>query len=176
LIVMPLATASSRASVTSRPALLVPSPETSMVRRVDSKGAEGARRLQQAVAETFRRGGVADRRPVDHHPLRADARPFDEADRDAAGAAGADGVEHARIGDRRRVALALQLELGPVDAARHVGRERQQQIDRLGCGRDERTEYHRKQNRSQYRLYRLHRPPRCRVRRPHSTAARLAQD
>src|SRR5258708_31258521 len=33
LIVTPLASASSRASLTSRPALLVPSPDTSMVRR-----------------------------------------------------------------------------------------------------------------------------------------------
>ena len=36
LIVTPWATASSRASPTSRPELLVPSPETSMVRRGDS--------------------------------------------------------------------------------------------------------------------------------------------
>ena len=38
-MVTPSATASSRAMRTSRPALLVPSPETSMVRRADLNGA-----------------------------------------------------------------------------------------------------------------------------------------
>ena len=54
-------------------------------------------------------------------------------------AAGADGLEHPLVGDRRGVALALQLELGLVDAARHVGGEHQQQVDRLGGARDRRA-------------------------------------
>ncbi len=61
--------------------------------------------------------------------LRANAGPFDECHADAAGAAGADGVEHARIGDRRGIALALQLEFRGIDAARNVGGQHQQEID-----------------------------------------------
>ncbi len=60
-------------------------------------------------------------------------------------AAGADGLEHALVGDRGGVALALELELGLVDAARHVGGEHQQQVDRLGGARRRRRQEQREQ-------------------------------
>ena len=89
----------------------------------------------------FLRGvGAVDHGPVDHHLLRADARPFHEGDRDAPVAAGGDRLEHALVGDRGGVAFALQLELGLIDAARHVGGEHQQQIDLFGGLRDRRRQ------------------------------------
>ena len=77
-------------------------------------------------------------RPVDQDLLGADAGPFHKGDRDAPVAAGGDGLEHPPVGDRRGIAFALQLELVLVDAARHVGCEHQQQIDRLGGARSRR--------------------------------------
>ena len=79
--------------------------------------------------------GAVDLGPVDDELLRADARPFDETDRDLLVRPRLDGIEHLRIGDRRRIAFALQQELGMVDAARHVRGEHQQQIDLLGGSR-----------------------------------------
>ena len=73
--------------------------------------------------------------PVDHHVLRADARPFDEGQADAAVAARADRLEHARIGDGGGIAVALQLEFCGIDAARHVGGQHQKQIDVVGGAR-----------------------------------------
>ena len=40
----------------------------------------------------------------------------------------ANGIEHARVGDGRGVAFALQLEFGVVDAARHVGCEHEEKV------------------------------------------------
>ena len=96
---------------------------------------ERARQFQQPVAESLRGLRPVDHRPVDHDCLIAEARPLHEHDRDAPVAAGADGVEHAAVGDRGGVAFALQLEFLSVDAARHVRRQHQQQIDRLGRAR-----------------------------------------
>ena len=93
---------------------------------------ERARHFQQLVAELARGRGAVDHRPVDHELLRAEARPFDEADRDLLVRSGPDRIEHLRVGDRRGVAFALQLELRMVDAARHVGGQHQQQVDLLG--------------------------------------------
>ena len=64
--------------------------------------------------------------------LGADARPFDESQADAAEMPGFDGVENARIGNGRRIALALQLELRRVDAARDIRGQDQKQIDIVG--------------------------------------------
>ena len=47
---IPRASASSRASVTSRPELLVPSPDTSMVRRVASNGARSSSLTAKSMA------------------------------------------------------------------------------------------------------------------------------
>ena len=43
-----------------------------------------------------------------------------------------DRLQHPLVGDRGGVAFALKLELGLIDAARHVGGEHQQQIDLFG--------------------------------------------
>src|SRR5262249_6123583 len=51
------------------------------------------------------------------------ARPFDEAHRDRTVRSAMDRRQDARIGQRRRVALALQLELPVIDAARNIGGE-----------------------------------------------------
>ena len=97
---------------------------------------ERARQFEHLIADLARRGRVADDRPVDDQLERACARPFDEADRDLAVRAGPDRLDHARIGQCRRVALALQLEFPRVDAARDVGGEHQQEIHVLvGAGR-----------------------------------------
>src|SRR5262245_30994008 len=56
------------------------------------------RRLRELVDELARRGLVADDRPVDHDLLRRYARPLDEGRRDATVDAGADRLEHPRIG------------------------------------------------------------------------------
>ena len=85
--------------------------------------------------------GVTQRRPVDQHPLRADARPLDVGHADAAVMARANGIEHARVGDGGGVAFALQLEFRIVDAARHVGCEHEEKVHLVGgrCnGRPER--------------------------------------
>src|SRR5262249_60116035 len=78
---------------------------------------ERARRLQQAVAEIFCRCRIADCHPVDYSALRADSGPLDEGQSDPAVAAGANGVEDPRLGDRGGIAVALQLEFGGIDAA-----------------------------------------------------------
>src|SRR2546430_2217534 len=109
LMTMPLAIASSRASLTSRPALLVPSPETSLARRA----------------------GSVDQAPVDHQLLRAEARPLDEAHRDALMRARLDGVDHMRIRDCRSVAFTLQQEFRMINAARDVRGQHEQEVDLL---------------------------------------------
>jgi hypothetical protein len=43
-----------------------------------------------------------------------------------------DRPQHARVGHCRRVAFALQVEFSVIDAARHIGREHEQEVDRLG--------------------------------------------
>ena len=78
-----------------------------------------------------RRRRIADGGPVADDLLRRKTRPFDEHDRDAAVGAGADGVDHARIGQRLDIAGALQLELLVVHAARHVCRQGEKQVDAL---------------------------------------------
>ena len=105
-------------------------------RKFDAAGDRGAvreraRRLDQLIAEPAGGRGTVDHGPVDDDLLRADAGPFDEIERDLAVHAGADGVEHLRVRDRRGVAFALQHELLVVDAARDVGRQHQQEIDLL---------------------------------------------
>jgi hypothetical protein len=76
---------------------------------------------------------VVDHRPIGDHQLLAGAGPFDEAYRDGAVGPAADRGEDARIGQGRGIALALQLELALVDAARHVGGEDEQQVRILGA-------------------------------------------
>ena len=96
---------------------------------------EGSRRLGQLIAETARRVGAVDDRPVDHELLRAEAGPFDEAQGDLLVRTGFDGVEHAGIGNRGRIAVALEQEFLLIDAARDVDRQDQQKVDRLGGAR-----------------------------------------
>ena len=72
------------------------------VRSANERGASN-RRSPKTLAEF----GVADRGPVDHDPLRADARPFDIGQCDAAGAARPYGVEHMPIGNRGGITFAL---------------------------------------------------------------------
>ncbi len=93
---------------------------------------ESARRGEQRCREGGGALAVADHRPIGDHLLLLRPRPFDEADGDRAELAGGDGVQHARIGDGGGIALALQLELVVIDAARHIRREHQRDIDLLG--------------------------------------------
>ena len=135
---------------TSRPELLVPSPETSMVRRADWNGARSNCAIEKSmpplieVRSANERGASTSWSPnwraargpsITVQSITTFCAPTPDhstkLERDLAVRAGADGVEHPRVGDRGGVALALQLELLMVDAARDVGGEHQQQIDRL---------------------------------------------
>ncbi len=93
---------------------------------------ERSGQFQELVAEFTGRAGTVDDGPIDHKLLRAEARPFDEAERNALLRTGFDRVHHLRIGDRRRIAFALQQEFRMIDAARNVGRQREQEVDLLG--------------------------------------------
>ncbi len=101
------------------------------------RGAVGkrTRQFEQLVAKRLGGLGTVDDGPVDHHLLVANSGPFLEQHADAAIKAGADRLEHTRIGDRHGIAVALQLEFGLIDAARYIRRQHQQQIDRLGRAR-----------------------------------------
>jgi len=70
-----------------------------------------------------------DEGPIDHEFLRAEARPFDKAKADALLRAGFDRVQHVRIGDRCRIAFALEQEFRMIDAARYIRGEHQQKVD-----------------------------------------------
>ena len=96
---------------------------------------ERARGFINQVAEMARRIGAVDDAPIDHQLLLAGARPIDEADGDLLVGAGFDRLQHLRIGDGGRVALALQQEFRLLHAARHVHRQSEQQIDLLGGAR-----------------------------------------
>ena len=79
---------------------------------------------------------ILEQGPVQHGALVMVAGPFDVGDRDAPEHAALDRLDHVRMPQRRDVALALQLGLDLVHAARDVHREHQLQIDRniLGGG------------------------------------------
>ena len=99
---------------------------------------EGARQFQELVAEFARGAGPIDQAPVNHQFLRAETRSFDKAQRDALMRAGPDRINHVRVRDCRRVAFPLQQEFRMIDAARHVGRKHQEEIDLLGSARERR--------------------------------------
>ena len=86
---------------------------------------EGTRQFQELIAKFTRWLGAVYDRPVDQELLCAETRPFDEANSDALLRAGFDRLEHVRVGDRSRVAFALQQEFRMVDAARDIRRQHQ---------------------------------------------------
>ncbi len=63
--------------------------------------------------------------------MMSEARPLDIGDRDLAGRPGPDCPQHFRIDDRAQVALALQFRFRVIDAAGHVDRQDQLEVDRL---------------------------------------------
>ena len=146
----PAAIASSRASVTGRPRLLEPSPETSMTRRpprngllrkqrhrmVDGAADRGAA-AEQLARRALDRGGegggrflVADQRPADHLHLQRRTGPLHHGDRDRLVRPGADGLQHPGMPERRHVSALLQLEADLIDAAGGIDREHELQVDR----------------------------------------------
>ena len=136
------------------------------------RGAVGERagQFQQLVAEFARRCRAVDHGPVDHELLRAETRPFDKADRNALMRAGADRVEHLRIGDRRGITLALQQEFRMIDAARDIGGQDEQQVDLLGGERrrdigsqDQRGKRQHASDKPDHDCPPRHRPGRCRA-------------
>ena len=68
--------------------------------------------------------------PVHHGPLLVRTRPEHHRDRDALRVA-ADRVDDGGVAERGREPLALQVELGAVDADRHVDRKHQLDVDGL---------------------------------------------
>ena len=131
LMVMPRASASSRAPVTGGPTLLAPSPETSMMRRAPSTvpssistvAKSSARADRGAAAAPHRRDGAISsaiaaaasglsmmRQGIERAVLRL-ARPFEVGDRDPAERAGGHRPDQVGVAQRRRVAVALHREL-----------------------------------------------------------------
>jgi hypothetical protein len=70
-------------------------------------------------------------RPIDHDLLFIASGPFDKGQGDGATVAGLDAFDDIGIGDRRGIALALQLKFVGGDTARDVGGEDQRDIDAL---------------------------------------------
>ena len=93
------------------------------------------RRLGERVGETVGACRILEQGPVEHGALVMVACPFDIGDRNAPEHAALDRLDHVRMPERRDVALALQLCLDLIDAARDVDREHQLQIDREILGR-----------------------------------------
>ena len=158
LMVMPLARASSRAAVTDRPELLVPSPETSMTRRSALKGARSSWITAKSMAWLIAVLPANDRGSSTSLPpkLRAASPsaitvqstttfcwPAVAHSRKQTAMRrlrpGGDGPHHLGMGDGGGGALALKLELGLGHAARDVGRQHQQQVDGLGRPRRRRA-------------------------------------
>ena len=107
---------------------------------------ERARRGEDRRGDTAGVLLVADHGPVDDDLLVVVARPFDKGDGDRGAWGRRDRLQHARIGQRRGVAFALQIEFAVVDAARHVGGEDHLEIDpggaHLAAREDEDQECH----------------------------------
>src|SRR5215813_12768275 len=100
---------------------------------------EGAWCLDDLCGKILGSGLVANDGPVDDDLLLLGARPFHECDRDLAYCSGADRLNDAWIGDGRRIAVALQLEVRRGDAARNIGGENEEQVDFLASTCDRRT-------------------------------------
>ena len=96
-----------------------------------------------ASAKALRRAGVLDQRPGHHLHLHGRAGPLHHGDRDRAGRAAADGVEHLLAAERIRIAAPLQFEARLVDAARGIDRQHQKNVgrrQRLGLRRGRRDQ------------------------------------
>ena len=94
---------------------------------VRPRNERGAARHRGREGAGFR--GVADHRPVDHHPLFAIAGPFDVSKRDRAMRPGRDGVEELLALDRVRITAPLERELVIVDAAGDVRGQHDRGVD-----------------------------------------------
>ena len=142
LMVMPRASASSRAPMTGGPTLLAPSPETSMTRRAPSMASSSsstvaklsAREIEVPRARLIGMAAISSARPAaaagpsmtrqgTSAPVLRLARPFEIGDGDAAERAGGDGADEVGVAERREVAVALDGELGQVHGARGVDGE-----------------------------------------------------
>src|SRR5262249_35858772 len=106
------------------------------------RGAVGKRawRFKKPISERLGALRPVYQHPVDDDLLAAKSRPLKKENADAAAAAGLDCLKHAGIGQRRGVALPLQLKLLTVDAARHIRCKHKKKINRLGGSYGRRTE------------------------------------
>ncbi len=128
--------------------MLVPSPETSITRRLVSMALSANSAKEKSIAAPIavrprnERGaaliaaakarasaGIADHRPVDHHPLFAVAGPFDVSERNRAVRPGRDCIEELLALDRVRIAAPLERELVVVDAAGDIRGEHDRGVD-----------------------------------------------
>ncbi len=100
--------------------------------RVGAPDLPGCR--DQPGAEAQRRGLVTNDGPVDDHRLAVGRRPFDEGDGDLLMIAALDGRQHGRVGQRRRVAGALQCQFVVIDRAGPVGGKNEFEVHGLLCG------------------------------------------
>src|SRR5262249_4227518 len=80
-------------------------------------------RFKQPVTESLTDRRTVDHRPIDHNLSVAKTGPLQEQHPDAASPARPHGLEHPRIGECRRLALALQLKFLTVNATRHTRRQ-----------------------------------------------------
>jgi len=145
-----LATAASRASVTGRPALLVPSPETSMMRRSAVTPLRASCAMAKsmpapiAVRPVKERGAVVSfaANSAAVSPSLMMSNPPPPPARQARTIRRSTGLsrdrcrpgrgQHTRIRDSLGIAFALKLKLAGIDAARHVGREDERDVHRFG--------------------------------------------
>jgi hypothetical protein len=120
--------------VTARPELLVPSPLHGEIDRGADRGAtkKRARRRQHGGRDNAGALLVSNDGPVDDHILLGCASPLDKDNSDRMIGCAGDRAQHPRIRHRRDVALELEIEFAVIDAARHIGREYQQEVDFLG--------------------------------------------
>jgi hypothetical protein len=79
-------------------------------------------RFKQPVAERLSSRPAVDHHPVDYNLLVSKTRPLQKQQTESALPSRPYGLKDTRIGERRGVTFALQLEFLAVDAARDIGR------------------------------------------------------
>ena len=149
LMTMPSLISSSRMPVTGKPALLGPSPDTSITRRmprtpllassalenVSAAEIDVMRAREIGAASSWSANGLGGRGavddgPGDHHRLAGRPRPFHVGDGDAPVRPRGDGLLHLGIAQGLHVAVALQALLVHVHGQRHVHGQDQLEIHR----------------------------------------------
>ena len=121
-MVMPFATALSRATVTSWPELSLPSPDTSMIRRLAAMPPASSCATAKSILAP-----IAVRPAKDRGAIEQDLGEFGDGPMRAR----LNGLHELGICHGCSIASALKLEFLIVDTARYIRRERDCDVDRL---------------------------------------------